>query len=324
MPKLSNASHETFITQPTLHKSKKFGLSIGMETGGGKYLYDGTQKSSEACALIYHPESQSFILDKISAEFTFNLCSTPTIADAQALAAKYPHLDVGESDPESNSDNLFDGNEPQTAEVDVNNPYDYRNFFKRRRTSSPEPLNSHSPPFKSSPHRIAPRQKLKPRPRPYHKRAPSPPPREEADADNEDSDDGGLTIEMDPDTKPRRFNGIFSHDARNGPISLRSAASSVSPVPAIEESSESDEDVEAEEIVFDEPAAGTVQTPGEEENEDERSLEAELEQALESQADEEDGGGVHVLTDGVMPAGVEQSAVVNRIVEESSSSSEEE
>ena len=148
-----------------------------------------------------------------------------------------------------------------------------------------------------------------------------------------------MIIELDPEAKPRRFNPAFTHDIRNGPISLTSAASSVSP--AVSVSSDEDEDVEQLSL---EPNVGTALTPGEgveeeeEEEEaearepeydDEGSLEAELEQALESQAEGEEGGGVQVYGNGVAlnglgVHGVRTEMPVNPIVDESSSESEEE
>ncbi|MCJ1263432.1 hypothetical protein MMC22_003302 [Lobaria immixta] len=342
-PKLSNGPHQTTITPSQAHSDNACNLSIKVDSDDNGYSYTGPQRGSEACALIYDPKSRTLTLDKISTEFTFNLHATPTNRSSKALASQYPHLPTGDSEPESISDESLDANDPSTG-ADVNNPYDYRHFLKRRRTSSPEPLPS-TPLVPESPPRHAPiRHKPKPKPRPnrpQQKRVPSPPPREEADADNEDSDDGGLIIELDPEAKPRRFNPAFTHDIRNGPISLTSAASSVSP--AVSVSSDEDEDVEQLSL---EPNVGTALTPGEgveeeeeeEEEEaearepeydDEGSLEAELEQALESQAEGEEGGGVQVYGNGVAlnglgVHGVRTEMPVNPIVDESSSESEEE
>lgn len=337
-PKLSTTPHETTITPSHSRSENSCNLSIKVDSDGNAYSYTGPQRSSEACALIYDPNSQTLTLDKISTEFTFNLHATPTNKSSKTLASQYPHLPTGDSEPESNSDDLLDEND-LSAGADVNNPYDYRHFLKRRRTSSSEALPS-TPLVPASPPRHVPvRQKPKPRARPQQKRAPSPPPREEADADNEESDDGGLTI-LDPDAKPRRVNLPFIHDLRNGPTSLTSATSSVSP--AVSVSSDEDEDVEKLSL---EPPAGIALTPGEqeddeddeeeeedredEEDDDQRSLEAELEQALESQADEEESGGVHVYGNGLGVNGLGVSGVrtelpMNPIVDESSSESEEE
>lgn len=154
-----------------------------------------------------------------------------------------------------------------------------------------------------------------------------------------------MIIEVEPDAKPRRNNLAFAHDPRNGPISLRSAASSVSP--AVSVSSDEDEDVEqlSLEQSSREPDVGMALTPGEQEDEveeeedddegaeeeddDEGSLEAELEQALESQAEGEESGGVRIYGNGVGlnglgVSGVRTEAPVNPIMDESSSESEEE
>ena len=329
-PKLASTSTKTTITPSSTDNS--YNLTITDDANvQATYGYTGSQQPSEACALIFDPETQSFILDRIDTQFTFNLRSTPNNKSAKALASQHPQLETTAPDPESGEDDLFDEEGQITG--DTNNPYDYRHFLKRRRTSSPEPIEA---PSIAPPVRRPSRAKPKQRPRPQPKRA-STPPREEADADNEDSDDGGLTIEMDPVTKPRpnRFNGAFAGLAGDGPISLRSAASSVSPAMRPESNSEeSDEDVsddmklpsplgraptpgdddgeEEEEDQSPPPQQQPQPQPGQQEDEDDDAadLEAELEQALESQADgDEEGGGVEIT---------------QRYVQESSSESEEE
>lgn len=351
-PDLSSGPIETRITPSPSLGMNRYNLAVKADDNGSTYLYSGTQQPSESYALIYDPINQSFTLDKISTNFTFNLRSTPTVKSSKALASTYPHLDTGISDPESSSDDLEE-NDPDASGADPNNPYDYRHFVNCRRTSSPVTPDLSALTPASPPRRMAPRPKPGPRPaRPQPKRAPSPPPREEADADNEESDDGGLTIEFDPDTKPRRFQGNFSHDPSNGPISLRSAASSASP--AAEESSESDEDEDVEEMQLEINGVGIVQNlqEDEEEGEDEDDLEiedevgvgdedeleddddgslaAELEQAMESQADEEANGAMQGIENGVGTtlglgiAGVGHGVRMNHVPDESSSESEEE
>lgn len=199
--------------------------------------------------------------------------------------------------------------------------------------------------------RIAPpahrQSRTKIRQRPHHHRPlpekASTPPREEADADNEESDDGGLTIEMDPVTKPRhRFGNAFGNISGEGPISLRSAASSVSPGGGLEidfghdssqeeeeeeEEEESDEDV-PDDVKLPSPLARGVGMPmqgveveEEDDDDDAGDLEAELEREMEREAegdgdgDGEEGGGVGV---GLGIGGT------GGYLEESSSESEEE
>ncbi|KAL8747635.1 MAG: hypothetical protein Q9190_000527 [Brigantiaea leucoxantha] len=341
-------------------------LTITDSHGQGQYRYRGTQQPSGACALIYNPATQSFLLDRIDSDFNFNLQTTPSNSRRSEVTAQYPQLDTGLSDLDSNDGDLTDlfGDDNDTQEPDPGNPYDYRHFLKRRRTSSPEPpptLPSRGPTASPlTPPCRPPRanSSLKPKPRPsratQHRPSPSPPPREElADADNEDSDDGDvLTIEMGdgPSPKARRFgNGavVFNHDRRNGPISLRSAASSMSPASSVRHDSEaekqgagSDRDVEHLRLPSprrevggarkkEEPAQRqhekeedeemvVVEDDEEKEAEEDGAdlLEAELQQALDSQEEEDEEE-----EDKVEEARAEE---VRRAVEESSSSSEEE
>ena len=326
-PDLPRTPAETRINPSPSSGMNKCNLTIKADDSGSAYLYSGMQQPSDSFALIFNPTNQSFTLDRVSTDFTFNLRSTPTVKSSKSLAATYPHLDTGISDSESTSEDLLEENDFDISGADPNNPYDYRHFIKRRRTSSPVaadlPGPAIAPALAPTTHqrRPAPRSKPTPRPaRPQPTRPPSPPPREETDADNEDSDDGGLTIEMEPDTKVRRF--AFAHDPRNGPISLRSAASSVSPAAREEESSESDEDEDAEEIQpvvnglvehvhdpeEDEEAEDDAEEEEEEEeereeeedyNDDDGGVVAELEAALESQADEDINGTMQGVVNGV-------------------------
>lgn len=347
-PKLSQSKTTTTITSSL---ADSFGLTIKNEDDGSKYTYSGRQRPTEACVLIYDPTAQSITLDRLDTEFTFNLQSTPANDDAQSLAKQYPHIKTEESENEPDAAGGVPGSDGQETEAagDPNNPYDYRHFLhqsKRRRTSSPEPRpNLAASPVQRStigsspasrpssrPPRPAakpsrPAVKPKPRPRPQKKRPPSPPPREEADADNEDSDDGGLTIEMEPDMRRRnRFMGAFDHDiTANGPVSLRSAASSMSPAArnrrreASEESHGSRDADVTQELKPPSPRRSPPARTPQQEAEDEAELEAELEMALEESADHEESGAGLGIYDGAA------NGAANGIVhDESSSESEEE
>jgi len=261
-------------------------------------------------------------LDKLDTQFEFNLQSTPTNKDTQSLAQKYSHLnpEQPDADLEISGDTAASGPPEGDDTGDPANPYDYRHFLHEahaRRTPSPSP-RPHAgsspaprPSTTSSPatRPIRPAARPKPRPRPPQKRAASPPPREEADADNEDSDND-LIIEMEPsDTKRRnRFMGAFDRDiTTTGPISLRSAASSMSPAARIARGDAGDADVE--ELRLPSPRRSPpVRTP-QQEAEDEADLEAELEMALEEeQADGEEGGGGVGVANGTAGARPEESS----------------
>lgn len=168
---------------------------------------------------------------------------------------------------------------------------------------------------------------MKPKPRARQVQRPNRPPsfQEEPRQNSEDSDDGGLTIEMGDDPKPRRFgNGavVFNHDRRNGPISLRSAASSMSPASMRHESENEDvgSDKDVEHLELPSPAGrSTGYHVDEEEGDDEDDDEVidDLMNAMESQAEEDEE------EPNANARSTEEPAIM-RTIEESSSESEEE
>lgn len=361
-PKLSSNATKPTITPSTPGPSHSYDLSVTDENNG-IYLYNGSQQPTESLALIYDPSTSSFTLDKIDSEFRFNLRSTPTNDDASKLAAQYPQLDTGLQDAEEteNGEDLFDENQnPDDEEPDPDNPYDYRHFLKSARAGhspSPEPSVYGSPrpshTFNTSP-MLAASSPLRPSPAPKptkrrshpKPRLASPNPREEADADNEDSEaDDVLTIDMgDSSTvanKPwRSALGVLNEGGRSsGPISLRSAASSMSPSLRGDSDNEvekrSNADVEeidlgdgGVEVESQSVGGEKVETPGVEEEEDvDDPFAAELEQRMieeaMSEVEQEEHGGVMVNGSGGQVNGMD-GVEMNRMIEESSEESEEE
>ncbi|KAL8861877.1 MAG: hypothetical protein Q9178_001746 [Gyalolechia marmorata] len=311
-------------------------LTIKNQDEVGEYNYTGAQQASGACALIYNPSAKALVLEKLDVDLTFNLQTSPSNADRSEVTSQYPQLDAGSSDMESeegtHAEPALDGSDPTGP--DMNNPYDYRHFLKRRRTYSPEARLSR-PSVSSA---VAPRRlsrtitKPKPRPRPIQRSKRPPPPAEEGKQDSNDSDDGGLTIEMGDDPRPRRFgNGavVFNHDRRNGPISLRSAASSMSPASMKHDSGNEDLESERDLEQFQLPSpAGrsngyhVEEEGGDDDNEDEDDDDDDdddvvdhLIEAMESQEEEEEADAV---------ARAAESQPIRRTIEESSSESEEE
>ncbi|MCJ1363769.1 hypothetical protein MMC16_002878 [Acarospora aff. strigata] len=327
------------------------------------YKFKGSRRSSDSFALVYDPAIQGWTLERVDTSFVFNLTSMSSDTDPKHLAAKYPQLelDIVEGASDVGEDILADGDDEDVI-GDDDNPYDYRHFIKRRRTTSspdPEPLadilptihheghpprttaTTTAPDTKRSSSSTSrppkPKPKSKPKPRTNaHKKTKTPPPpapAKDEDADNEDSDDGGLTIEMDPETRPRRqlqLGADLVRPASAAPISLRSAASSVSPPLGPRGNLESDKDNESESGSDNEdedveglrleeapPTPGHGDGHGDGDAEDE--LEAELAQALESQ--DVGGGELEVGGEG----GVEETVQVSTSRrDESSSESEEE
>ncbi|KAF6239288.1 hypothetical protein HO173_002549 [Letharia columbiana] len=353
-PKLSTSSTKSIITPSSQGRDNGYNLSLTDEVNGDVYLYNGAQQPSEAVALIYDPNTQTFTLDKIDTSFRFNLRSTPSNKDIASLASQYPQLETGLPAPENVEDDLFDegsanDHEDLTREADPHNPYDYRHFLKpaqQRLSPTPEPSpmpnhNSNSSPILTGhpPRPSKPKHRSKP-PRSRHL---SPNPREEADADNEDSENDD-PLEIIDDSKPknerpsRRFLAGLNEGFRGGsePRSLRSVASSMSPSiqgdTSDEENGDRKSNADVEEIDLGEgtlefeshgAAEQEVETPGNGwDDEDEVDLlEQELEQELERQADQDAGNRRVNGANGVN--GV-NGTYTNRVVEESSEESEEE
>ena len=331
------------MTTTTIRPSSKaqaYKLSIKIDGDGGEYKYTGSQRPTDDCVLIYDPNTGTLSLDKLETELTFNLQSTPTNPNSRSLEQQYPHISDGNPAQDLDTDDTLFADDAESEAGDPNNPYDYRHFLntaKLQRTVSPEPRSYHvsspvpRPSIETSPSQrpLQSSSKLKPRPRPQAKRPASPPAREEADADNEDSDDGGLIIEMEPETNKRhnRFMGAFDRDAGStGPISLRSAASSMSPAariirrPPSVESEKSDDMNSLEDLQLPSPQRAPPPRTPQEEAEEEADLEAELEMALEEEQANENGGVIISEMNG-SEGSINASHIVH---DESSEESEEE
>lgn len=335
-PHIPSSFKEVHISKPDAGPDHFYDLSISEGGHDGKYLYRGKKRPSESCALIFDSASQSFVLDAVDDDYAFNLRGTPEDSNAKSWAGQYSQISLDASDHEDDVGPLEPSNnenEDPSAPGDPSNPYDYRHFMnKRRRTSSPEPPASFHPspaihsipsPFSRPSHRTTnapPRRRSKPHnsvPKPKSAQQPTSLPREETtDADNEDSgddaDNGGLTIDMGDEPAPRRrdrFMGAFGGGTpgSTGPRSLRSAASSVSPVDlnrgrkdirddVCDGRHNSDEESERE-VTMEDLAEPEVQGESKEiglqshDNEADDALEAELAAAMGGSDGEEDEEG---------------------------------
>ena len=302
----------------------EYEMTVDEVEGTGKYIYKGNQRphASSAMALVYNPEQGCFILERIDADLYLNLSSTPTEKNSKNLAAKHPQLGAnGVEDAEGAAAEAEEEVDPDTIPPDPDNPYDYRHHLKQGVNPSPQrSLNSSPVPnhtFYSSPLVQAmssndrprksietqePRSKPKPKPKPNPKQAQprnqflSPKPREEESESNELIIDMGEDAPANP--KPwRKQLGVLNDGRREGPISLRSAASSMSPSVQPEsedEKDKSDDDVEEIDLGQSrlEGSSGDEAEPeksGDKDNgwddEDEDIFAAELEQAMVEEAE---------------------------------------
>ena len=340
------------------------------------YEYEGVQRPSKMATLLYSSVDRSFSLDPLDTEFLFNLRSTPSQRDPVRLAHQYPQLEAGDDDVGQDGKDLFDDavdgdQSPEEEEApDPSNPYDYRHFLNKggrspspapSATSSPVPVHSFSnssPALKSpttSNHppklpRSKPKEQRREKPRYLSPLPTSEVVEEEAEVSNQDADpleiDLGDVVPI--QSKPwRSALGILNEGGRNsGPISLRSAASSMSPsVRAVEsdgdkddgdrgdkdeDEDDNDDDIEEIDLNNNHPEATTPQgdaaTPGNGWDDNEIDLEAELELALGDQANEEadhENGGVS-LENGHEAGHTRYGGPITHVVDESSSESEEE
>lgn len=263
-------------------------LEVGEDDG--KHTYQGVQRPNgpSNIALFWNPTEKTFFIDKIDTDLIFNLVQT---SNATRLGTTDPEA-ADHFDEDDDEDNL----PADDAAPDPSNPYDYRHFLNEaefpRSPITNQHLNVSSPPKPAS---------ATPKPQEQHL---SPLPTKEPELDNSND----LVIDMGDEapskTRPWRYAlGILNEGGRNGgPISLRSAASSMSPsIRGGSDGEDEGEDEDEEQEESEEDTGNGWDDMGEE-------LEAELEQALEKIDDHEQAGEV------------QSSGIVN----DSSSESEEE
>ncbi|KAI9801504.1 MAG: hypothetical protein M1833_002736 [Piccolia ochrophora] len=370
MKPAQTSTSRTATVRPSIPSTNVYALSLSdNDEQRSQYRYTGRgSKPKASYALLFDQSKQAFTLERIGAEYSFNLAAAPWEKDAEKNRKQYAQLDLAATADEAS----VDGDE--TSEADKDNPFDFRHWMNGAQQPSPshdrekhrEENISPLPKARNGVRKDDTKRKSK-----TGNQRPKSPERDDADdesSDAEDLKDGGLRIDMNPGTtvkrqttarapkrkekpkgrldgtasddkpaieansrpkvtrsvedvpmaqrqqqrpsyrspeasssddgltidlgeevKPRnRLGGEFARLSSAAPVSLRSAASSVSPAsrrmsPAQEQSSESDED-EAEEKDVDVDEELTLPPPAvAQEQEEEDDLEAELAQALESE-----------------------------------------
>ena len=299
----------------------EYELSMHDVDDKGKYIYRGQQRPISSLALIFDPEQRSFVLDRIDAEFYFNLTSAPTEKDPKTLAVKHPQLGIDGVEENGGNPSGTEANEDlETIPPDPDNPYDYRHYLKQGVNASPQrslnasPVPNHT--FHSSPlvQASSPTSRSRPlvetsRPKPHPKTKPrskrtqrrdnflSPHIRDEGNHTDELIIDMGDEAPKDKVRSWRKQLGVLNETRRDGPISLRSAASSMSPSVQPEsdlEKNKSDDDVEEIDLGQSRlqgsrddngEAKNTVANGNGWDDEDDDIFAAELEQAMEQEAE---------------------------------------
>jgi RNA polymerase II transcription elongation factor len=209
-PNQTSPSRTTVITPSTT--AGTYSLTMTDDDDGEKpsrYEYVGgrSSTSSSAYALIYDSAKEGFILDKVDSNFNFNLTSTPWEGDSQKLEQQYPQLSLKDEDPDSGEDSLFsddDGELDEDGKPQEKNPYDFRHFLNKRRTSSLESIeyvqqevsaSKISTPIQTATHRpAATSTNRKPASKPRTK--PAPPPQKPAPSPPRDSSDLSSPVDV--------------------------------------------------------------------------------------------------------------------------------
>ena len=86
-------------------------------------------KNSGAYILRLDSEGNTLILDRLEADYAFNLVSAPWEKDSDKLVTQYQQIAEEETAPDVDSaedEGLFDDN---TSEPDPDNPFDYRHYL---------------------------------------------------------------------------------------------------------------------------------------------------------------------------------------------------
>jgi len=212
--------------------------------------------SSGSYILRLDPEGSSLILDRLEADYAFNLVSAPWEKDSQKLATQYQQIakgDVALNEDSAEDEGLFDDD---ISEPDPDNPFDYRHYLnglpeipgRARSVSaastpvlaptkpttrtqlaanrSPAPQSKHAPKPRSA--RVPPPPQVRLERRASEKRPP-PSASDDERASNNDDDDGGLEIDMGDGYQPKKKRAVDPARLLGRPISLRSAAASASP-----------------------------------------------------------------------------------------------
>lgn len=306
-------------------------------------------------------DEQKMTLEPVESEYGFNLRCAPWQVDEDIMVRDYPQIDIAgdetptahQSDPQSEEEELFGEELP---EPDPENKFDYRHFlsnFLKSPQSSPavqasapralerlKDLKPHKPVSpaasslststvtKTKPSVRKPLPKVRVQRRASVKQ-PSP--------EHSDVDDGGLTVEFDTDSRPRKKQ-FLGTPLSGRPVSLRSIANSNSPasfaasplsqvnasereedndIDSDEEDNQADEDIEMMQLPSPAAAVPAALEHSDSVDVNDDALEAELALALE-QADDNDGDD-----EDAMPAESAIPTSQNR-AQESDSESEEE
>ena len=124
--------------------------TLSLKDGDEEYEYKG-KASQEEHTYVLLPDKQGngYVLERLSATYTYNLNSSPGEEDATRLAKRYPHISVSSSPAYRRTGNGQEAEDDALQdEPDPNNPFDFRNYLsgiESPPTGHPQQSNAGTP-----------------------------------------------------------------------------------------------------------------------------------------------------------------------------------
>ncbi|KAI9807155.1 MAG: hypothetical protein M1825_005873 [Sarcosagium campestre] len=173
-----------------------------------RYVYKGRRRTSKSSyTLIFDQSKQAFTLEKLDADYAFNLVSAPWEKDEKENKRQYPQLELRDVDQNGEQSDLPEADD---ASPDETNPFDFRHWLYDRQGTGQGNAVDTTPKPSNSPEPIRPRAAAK---EPAKRRGKASdrmvksPDRDYADDESssgEEIDKSGLGIDLNPGARAKR------------------------------------------------------------------------------------------------------------------------
>ncbi|KAK5170802.1 hypothetical protein LTR04_003391 [Oleoguttula sp. CCFEE 6159] len=129
------------------------GETLTLKDGDDVYVFTGDREDDTVhTVLLYDPDTQELVLERLDATHNFNLTSAPWEKDASKLAGQYPQLRNAGQDskiPDAEDEGLFGDDQDEATDdassdnegsvPDPDNPFDYRHFLNNQAWAKASP-----------------------------------------------------------------------------------------------------------------------------------------------------------------------------------------
>ncbi|KAK3673361.1 hypothetical protein LTR78_006907 [Recurvomyces mirabilis] len=113
-----------------------------LQDGEDEYRYTGQGQEAEDSYVLVIKDGEDAVLEKLSADWVFNLTTTPIQSDADVLQEQHTHVSLNDEVEEG----LFgDHDEGKEAPLDPDNPFDYRHYLKTASEAKSRPAETEGP-----------------------------------------------------------------------------------------------------------------------------------------------------------------------------------